>query len=97
MAEIHIANFGVRLHFLGRAFCNNPSAVHHSDAVCESKRHVHIVLDHDDGNLSWQRAYHLENKLTLACSQTGAWLVEKQDLASHIQRESKFELTTLAV
>ena len=69
----------------------------HGDALGEVERHVHVVLDHDDGDVTGDGADEAEDVATLLDREPGERLVEQQDPGLLGQRHGDLDPAALAV
>ena len=85
-------------HHLGAAALDHHLAeVHHGDALGELQRHVHVVLDHHDGDVARDRGEQALHVTPLVDRQAGERLVEQQHLRVLRQRHGDLDAAALAV
>src|SRR5262249_1716324 len=98
-SEIGLDHARVRLHLARRAFHEPQAMVPDEPALRHVHHQVHVVLDHDDGNVSFlvDVLQSFQKKLHLRGAQAGGRLVQHEELRSRGERPGDLEHALLAV
>src|ERR1700754_598580 len=97
VAKIHLPGARIRDHLGARAFDDDLAVMQYGDALGKAQRRIHVVLDHHDGHIAWDRAEQRAYRLALALGETGEWFIEHEQLRLLRQRHRQFEPAPLAV
>src|SRR5262245_42379379 len=97
VAKIHVTPLGIRDPFHPRAFEDDFSVVQDRDALRQVERGVHIVLDHDDGNLARYAGDQVLHRRALLARESGERLVEQEEAGLLRQRHGDFHAALLPV
>src|SRR5689334_12970924 len=98
-SEVGLDHARVRLHFARRALDQAQAMIHDEHALRHVHHQVHVVLDHDDGDVSFlvDVLQSLQKKLHLRAVQAGGGLVQHEQLRPRGERPGDFEHALLAV
>jgi hypothetical protein len=77
-------------HVLRRAGHQDRSANEYRHVTGESPHHLHVMLDHQDGDLLGQLLDHIEQLSGLASGNSSGWLVEHQNFWLQAQCQCDF-------
>src|SRR5215203_3317417 len=78
LAEISLANFGIRPDRSGVAGGDDAAVDQHGDAVGEREHRRHVVLDQEDGQFALEFAQSLDHSRGFVGAKAGHRLVEKK-------------------
>ena len=82
---------------VGRPFDDHAAVVHHRHLFGHAQRDVHVVLDHDQGQLVAEGQQEVGDELPLATREPRARLVEHHQLRLGGERDPECDLALLAV
>src|SRR5262245_35646755 len=95
--EVHAAHVGVLADVCRRALGEDLAVVQHGDAVGDAHHDLHVVLDHDDGDLPGELAHEGGRALRLVGAHARGGLVEEEELRVRGERDADLEVALLAV
>src|SRR6185436_17772387 len=97
VAKVDLPGARVRDDLGAAALDDHLAEVEHGDALGEVERHVHVVLDHHDGDITRDGADEVEDVATLLDREPGERLVEQQEPGLLSQRHGDLDPAALAV
>src|ERR671912_2369691 len=96
-SKIDLSKLVIALHLIGRAVQDDLAAVEDRDAVCNRQGDIDVMLDHHEGDLSWQLRDKPRQLLALARREARARFVQQQHPGVRDQSDADLELSPLAI
>src|SRR5262245_24057098 len=96
-SQIDLLHECVGLDLVGQAVGDDLAVVQDRDALREREGHVHVVLDHQEGDGRIELLQERRHRVRLGGREPGGRLVEQEELRLAGQRQGDLELALLAV
>ena len=96
-SEVGNAHRGVAADLLRRAICQQRAFGQHQHAVGEVEDQVHVVLDHQNGQVAGQRVQRVQHHLALPTGHAGHGFIQQQHLRFECHGECDLHQALLAV
>ena len=93
LSEIGLADLSAGANGFRRARSNRSAIDKNCNPVSESEHRFHVVLDQEDGQVTLQRAQHLDHVGGLFRPQPSHWFIEQQHARLAGKRHGQFEQT----
>src|SRR6266480_4171507 len=96
-AKIYLPGARIGDHLGARAFDDHFAKMQKRYPIGKVERHIHVVLDHDDGDLTRNGDEELAHILSLVDGEAGERLVEQNKLWILRERHGNFDASPLAI